>query len=58
MKPKPFPPGMRALIAFAGTVLLALVAVVSLLAPEITVQSADSLPHLANGLGQMLSAGL
>ena len=58
MKPKSFPPGMRALIAFAGTVLLALVAVVSLLAPEITVQSADSLPHLANGIGQMLSVGL
>ena len=58
MKLKSFPPGMRALIAFAGTVLLALVAVVSLLAPEITVQSADSLPHLANGIGQMLSAGL
>ncbi len=46
------------MIAFVGTVLMALLAAASLLAPEITAQSADSLSHLPAGLDQMMNNGL
>lgn len=58
MKRHSFTPGTRALIAFVGTVLMALLAAASLLAPEITAQSADSLSHLPAGLDQMMNNGL
>ena len=57
MKQHSVSPGTRALLAFVGTVLLAVLAAVSLLAPDITAQSADSLSRLPSGLDQMLVTG-
>ena len=57
MKNHSVSPATRALLAFVGTVLLALLAAVSLLAPDITAQSADSLSRLPSGLDQMLVTG-
>lgn len=56
MKRHPWTPGTRALAGFAGTVVLALLAAASLLMPDITVQSVDSMPHLPSGLDQILLA--
>ena len=44
----------RALAAFAGTVVLAVLASASLLMPDVTVQSADSMPLLPSGLNQLV----
>ncbi|MCE1194261.1 MAG: hypothetical protein LWW96_19115 [Acidovorax sp.] len=58
MKRPPSTPGTRALAAFAGTVVLAVLAAASLLMPDVAVQSVDSMPLLPSGLDQMLTAGL
>lgn len=58
MKRHPLPPGTRAVAAFAGTVVLAVLAAASLLMPDVTVQSADSISMLPNGLEQILPTGL
>ena len=44
----------RALAAFVGTVVLAVLAAASLLMPDVTVQSADSMPLLPSGLNQLV----
>lgn len=56
MKRHPMTPGARAVFAFAGTVVLAVLAAVSLLMPDVTVQSVDSMSMLPNGLDQILPA--
>lgn len=53
MKRHPLTPGTRALAAFAGTVLLAVLAAASLLMPDVTVQSVDSMSLLPGGLEQL-----
>jgi len=58
MKRHPLPPGARALAAFAGTVVLALLAAASLLTPDVAVQSVDSMALLPNGLDQILPTSL
>lgn len=58
MKRHPFTPGARAVVAFAGTVVLAVLAAASLLMPDLTVQSVDSISMLPNGLDEILPAGL
>jgi hypothetical protein len=58
MKRRPLTPGTRALAAFTGTVVLALLAAASLLMPEVTVQSVDSMPLLPGGLDQLLLSGI
>lgn len=58
MKRHPLPPGTRALAAFAGTVVLALLAAASLLTPDVAVQSVDSMALLPNGLDQILPTSL
>lgn len=55
MKRHPWTPGTRALVAFAGTVVLAVLAAASLLMPEVAVQSVDSMPLLPSGLDQILA---
>ena len=57
MKRHAVSPATRALLAFVGTVLLAVLAAVSFLAPDVTAQSADSLSRLPSGLDQMLLTG-
>ncbi len=52
------PPGARAVLAFAVTVVLAFLAAASVLSPDIGVQSADSTTLLPSGLDQILPAGL
>jgi len=54
MKRHTWTPGTRALASFTGTVVLALLAAASLLMPDITVQSVDSMPLLPSGLDQIL----
>ncbi|KRD23873.1 MULTISPECIES: hypothetical protein [Acidovorax] len=54
MKRHPLTPGTRALAAFAGTVVLAVLAAASLLMPDVTVQSVDSMSLLPSGLDQIL----
>ena len=56
---RPLPPsrtsrGARAVAAFAGTVVLALLAAASVTTPDVAVQSADSLTLLPAGLEQIL----
>jgi hypothetical protein len=58
MKRHPLPPGARALAAFAGTVVLAVLAAASLLMPDVAVQSVDSMSLLPNGLDQLLPTSL
>lgn len=53
MKRHPLTPGTRALAAFAGTVVLAVLAAASLLMPDVTVQSVDSMSLLPGGLEQL-----
>ena len=52
------PPGARALVAFAGTVVLAVLAAASVLTPDLGVQSADSATLLPGGLDQILPTSL
>lgn len=54
MQRRPLTPRTRALAAFAGTVVLAVLAAASLLMPDVTVQSADSMPLLPSGLNQLV----
>ena len=54
MKRRPHTTRFRALAAFAGTVVLAALAAASLLMPDVTVQSADSLPLLPSGLNELV----
>lgn len=56
MKRHSLPPGARALIAFIGTVVLAVLAAVSSLMPDVAVQSVDSMSHGLTGLDQILSS--
>ena len=56
MKRHFLPPGARALVAFIGTVVLAVLAAVSLLMPDVAVQSVDSMSNGLTGLDQILSA--
>lgn len=58
MKRHPLPPGMRALAAFIGAVVLAVLAAASVMTPDIAVQSADSTAMLPNALDQILPANL
>lgn len=58
MKRHPLPPGMRALAAFVGAVVLAVLAAASVMTPDIAVQSADSTAMLPNGLDQIFPASL
>lgn len=58
MKRHPLTPGTRALAAFAGTVVLAVLAAASLLMPDATVQSVDSMPLLPSGLDQIFPSSL
>lgn len=58
MKRRPLPPGARALVAFVGTVVLAVLAAASLLTPDVAVQSVDSMSLLPNGLDQILPTSL
>ncbi|QLA79547.1 hypothetical protein EXV95_02025 [Acidovorax sp. JMULE5] len=58
MKRHPLTPGTRALAAFAGTVVLAVLAAASLLMPDVTVQSVDSMPLLPIGLDQIFPSSL
>lgn len=58
MKRQPLTPGTRALAAFAGTVVLAVLAAASLLMPDVTVQSVDSMPLLPSGLDQIFPSSL
>ena len=53
-----FQPGTRALVAFPVTVVLAVVAAVLGLLPDIAVQSADSMTHLPHQLDQLLPTSL
>lgn len=52
------PSGTRAIAAFTVTVVLAVLAAVLGLLPDIAVQSADSMTHLPSQLDQLLPAGL
>lgn len=56
MKRHPQQPGMRALAAFVGTVVLAVLAAVSAITPDVVVQSADSTAMLPSGLEEILPA--
>lgn len=58
MKRPPRTSGNRALAAFAGTVVLAVLAAASLLMPDVAVQSVDSMPLLPSGLDQILANGV
>ncbi|MFT4242676.1 MAG: hypothetical protein QM569_10375 [Acidovorax sp.] len=58
MKRHPIPAETRALAAFVGTVVLALLAAVSQLTPEVAVQSVDSVPQLPSGLDELLLSRL
>jgi hypothetical protein len=58
MKRHPLTPGTRALAAFAGTVVLAVLAAASLLMPYVTLQSVDSMPLLPSGLDQIFPSSL
>ncbi|MBT9512069.1 MAG: hypothetical protein IV104_06960 [Acidovorax sp.] len=56
MKRHSLPPGARALAAFIGTVVLAVLAAVALLMPDVAVQSVDSMLLLPTlGLDEILS---
>ena len=57
MKRHPLPPGARAVAAFLGTVVLAVLAAVTVLMPDVAVQSVDSMLHLPAGLDEILSRG-
>ena len=54
MQRRPHTTRFRALAAFVGTVVLAVLASASLLMPDVTVQSADSMPLLPSGLNQLV----
>ncbi|CAN7286089.1 hypothetical protein ASF11_16160 [Acidovorax sp. Leaf76] len=58
MKRHPMPPGTRALAAFVGTVVLAVLAAASVMTPDIAVQSADSMAMLPGGVDEILPANL
>lgn len=55
--PPPSRPGpVRALLEFAVTVVLALLASAALLVPDATVQSADAMSGVVDGLGRVMEA--
>ncbi|WP_298208650.1 hypothetical protein [Acidovorax sp.] len=57
MKRHSLPPGARALAAFIATVVLAVLAAVALLMPDVAVQAVDSMLLLpTTGLNEILSA--
>lgn len=58
MKRQSLPPGVRALAAFIGTVVLAVLAAASVVTPDIGVQSADSTAMAPIGLDEILPVSL
>ena len=58
MKHRPLSPRARALVTFLGTVVLALLASIALLTPDVARPAVDSLTALPSGLDQILPAGL
>jgi hypothetical protein len=58
MKSLHFSSQMCALATFVGTVVLAVLAAVSLLSPHATVQSADSISGVPTGVGQIIPTSL
>lgn len=58
MKHRPVSPRARALVTFAGTVVLAVLASVALLAPEVGVPAVESLTALPKDLNQLLPIGM
>ena len=58
MKHHSFSPGARSLAAFLSTVVLAVLASVALLTPDVAVPSVDSLAQLPDGLDQLLPTNL
>lgn len=52
MKRPPLTPGARAFAAFAGTIVLAVLA--ALVTPDVAVQSADAMSLLPGGIDQIL----
>ncbi len=58
MKRHPLSPGARALITFAGTVLLAVLASMALTTPDVAVPAVDSLIALPNGLDELLPTSI
>lgn len=55
MKRHVLPPGARPLVAFIGTVVLAVLAAASVLMPDAIVQSVDSMSHLPTGWEDLTS---
>ncbi len=56
LPPPPRHEPVRALLEFAATVALALLAWGAFLLPDATVQSADAMGSVADGLGRMIEA--
>jgi hypothetical protein len=57
MKFHHLPPRARAVAAFVVTVVLAFLAAATVLMPDITVQSVDSMVRLPGGVEQILTQG-
>ena len=57
MKHRSLSPRARALVTFLGTVVLALLASMALLTPDVAGPAVDSLTALPNGLDQILPVG-
>lgn len=58
MKHRHLSPSARALFTFLGTVVLALLASMALLTPDVAVPAVESMTALPNGLDQILPTGL
>ena len=58
MKPRHSPHAVfpRSLVAFVLAVALAVVASLAQLVPDVTVESVDALPHLPDGIDQIVSS--
>ena len=58
MQRHPLSPEARALLAFAGTVVFAVLAAVSSVMPDIAIESVDSTAQGLAGLDQILAPGV
>lgn len=58
MKHRTLSPSMRALVTFVGTVVLAVLASLTLLTPDVAGPAVDSLTALPSGLEQILPPGI
>ena len=58
MKQRHLSPSARALLSFLGTVVLAVLASMALLTPDVAVPAVDSMTAVPNGLAQILPTGL